>query len=220
MSEGISEEDRALAVPHETTHIMRQQESKPYMDFLENSPDKVNFVSADAQTVMGKVFEHLMVKDGSEYRLMEVDDLDIPERAQRAYDELAATVYGYYVNGITSGTAEGETLDFRNVFHDYAAYVNEPQGIHEQFKRREEGKTNNDLEGTHGENRESASRTVEEGVRGPSEGARNDQGTVHGDGGVPGSAARGSRSAVHNADGRSVQEVKTYVLRGKLCTIG
>lgn len=30
MQEGISEEDRALAVPHETTHIMRQQEFKPF----------------------------------------------------------------------------------------------------------------------------------------------------------------------------------------------
>ena len=140
--EGIQEEDAAEVVPHEATHIMRQLDFSPYMEFLSTMPDRLNFASADSRVFLNIILSHLTLEENGTYRPMEIDDIEADEaNAERFYDEVNAAIYGYYANGVVSGDTESGTLDLRNVVYDFDTYIQELSDIHQQFKNSRKGGT-------------------------------------------------------------------------------
>lgn len=132
--EGVDPAYAKEAVPHESTHILLQADFRPYTDFLATVGDKIDFSSIDAQLLLDRVRRHIRIKDGDTYRPMELDDLDDSILAQRFYDELCATLYGYWENGVTEGDTDSGHLDFRKVFYDFDSFMAELADIHRQFQ--------------------------------------------------------------------------------------
>ena len=121
--ENIDSEILNTLVPHETTHTMRQLNFKPYMDFVERTPDMLNMSTTDFKDLMFDITKHIGIDP------LEMNELE----CLRFYDELNATVYGLAKGGILNDTQ----YDYQwlpNAFLDFDSYVNELSEIHEQFK--------------------------------------------------------------------------------------
>ena len=121
--EGIDEKHRGIVAAHEVTHVMKQLQFQPYLDFIERTPDMMNQASKYAQHIL----EH-----EAAHRKIDLFDMDDAQRTD-LYDEVNATVYGHY--------AAGQIFDSKfdldwvpNAYNDFNAYVKELSGIHEQFK--------------------------------------------------------------------------------------
>ena len=122
--ENIDSEDVNDVIPHEATHIMFQQKFKPYMDFIENTPDMLNFKSEKVEELVSIIERHIGV-----------NFIDMTEfQRNRFYDELNAFVYGLYEGGALSDSEYdyGEWLP--RAFNDFEAYTKELAGIHDQYK--------------------------------------------------------------------------------------
>ena len=119
--EGIDEKYRGIVAPHEVTHVMKQMQYKPYLDFVERTPMMMNMSSKHAQKIVADLAAHRNV------------DLSNPTEAQifGLYDEVNASVYGHYGAGQIVGAAK-EMFD--EAFNDFDAYIKELSAIHEQFK--------------------------------------------------------------------------------------
>ena len=120
--EGIEENYRKKIIPHEATHVMKQLSYKPYLDFVEKTPDMIDIYSESAQYLIDHVLERGKID------LLDMSDSDITD----LYDEINSTVYGDYV----AGNITGELLDICNeIFYDFDSYIKELSAIHEQFKK-------------------------------------------------------------------------------------
>lgn len=123
--ETMPESYQGMAAPHEVTHVMRQVEFAPYLDFVERTPTMLNMGNVFTQ----KLLEHIAAHQHT--TVMEADPT-------RLYDELNATIYGH----ICSGKMDGLIEPLRHVFHDFDAYAKELTEIHQRFKaENSEGKT-------------------------------------------------------------------------------
>lgn len=124
--EHISQEWQDLAIAeHEATHVMRQLEYAPYMDFLQRTPDMIIF-NSDA---VYKLAERISTHTG-------VDIFNAtPKQLEKFYDEINAGMYGH----IAKGQVEELRAVYGDAFKDFDAYVRELTDIHERFKR-ENGK--------------------------------------------------------------------------------
>jgi N12 class adenine-specific DNA methylase len=120
MREELDEEDRGLIAPHEATHVMRQLEYKPYLDFVERTPEMLNFSSRFTQEVIDQITKH---KNADAFDLDETSLLGV-------YDELNATVYGHIAQGLSEQFKNG----LSEVFYDFNEYAREISAIHEKFK--------------------------------------------------------------------------------------
>ena len=118
--ETMPEQNRGMLAAHEITHVMRQVNFAPYMDFVERTPEMLNM----SDTVTRILLYHVAAHQGTT-----VETAD----PRRLYDEFNATIYGHIAAGktelFTSGVGTG-------VFHDFAAYTNELRELHEAFKNR------------------------------------------------------------------------------------
>ena len=118
--ETMPEQNRGMLAAHEITHVMRQVNFAPYMDFVERTPEMLNM----SDTVTRILLDHVAAHQGTT-----VETAD----PRRLYDEFNATIYGHIAAGktelFTSGVGTG-------VFHDFAAYTNELRELHEAFKNR------------------------------------------------------------------------------------
>lgn len=101
---------------------MKQVNFQPYIEFLERTPDLLNFSDTVAQILLEQVADH-------QGATLETAD------PARLYDEFNATVYGHIATGQTELFTDGVG---KNVFHDFSAYVKEVNSIYEQFKSRGE----------------------------------------------------------------------------------
>lgn len=123
--ETIPESYRGMVAPHEITHVMRQVEFAPYLDFVERTPTMLDMGNAFTQ----KLLEHIAAHQHT--TVMKAD-------ATRLYDELNATIYGH----ICSGKMDGLIEPLRHVFRDFDAYARELTEIHQRFKaENSEGRT-------------------------------------------------------------------------------
>lgn len=119
-------------VEHEATHIMRQLEYAPYMDFLQRTPDMIIF-NSDA---VYKLAERISTHTG-------VDIFNAtPKQIEKFYDEINAGMYGH----IAKGQVEELRAVYGDAFKDFDAYVQELTDIHEQFKHRDQQEAPNDAE--------------------------------------------------------------------------
>ena len=119
--EGIDEDLRGVVAAHEVTHVMKQLQFQPYLDFIERTPDMINQASKYAQ----KILEH-----EAAHRGIDLFDMDAAQR-NGLYDEVNATVYGHYAAGQIIGDVKAK---FDDAFIDFDAYAKELSDIHEQFK--------------------------------------------------------------------------------------
>lgn len=118
--ETMPEQNRGMLAAHEITHVMRQVNFAPYMDFVERTPEMLNM----SDTVTRILLDHVAAHQGTT-----VETAD----PRQLYDEFNATIYGHIAAGktelFTGGVGTG-------VFHDFAAYTNELRELHEAFKNR------------------------------------------------------------------------------------
>ena len=120
--EGLDEKYRGMIVPHEATHVMKQLQFQPYLDFIARTPDMLNKNSDYAQRIKKRAADHRKI------------DMSAMNDIQRTtlYDEINAMIYGHYAAGQIVGEAKAK---FDNAFNDFDAYINELSSIHEQFKK-------------------------------------------------------------------------------------
>ena len=119
--ETAPERNKGMLAPHEIMHVMRQVNFQPYIEFLEHTPDLLNFSDTVTQILLEQVAGH-------QGATLETAD------PARLYDEFNATVYGHIATGQTELFTDGVG---KNVFHDFSAYVKEVNSIYEQFKGRD-----------------------------------------------------------------------------------
>ncbi len=122
--ENIDTEDVIDVLPHETTHIMLQLKFKPYMDFLDSTPDMLNFKEEKIESLKSIIEEHLGIN------FFDMNDF----QRNRFYDEINAFVYGLFEGGALSNTEYDYGEWIPSVFNDFESYTRELSAIHEQFK--------------------------------------------------------------------------------------
>ena len=124
VSESIDADTLATLVPHEGTHVMKQRGFQPYVEFIERTPESLIFTSDEINALFDEVSGH---------RGIDIFDMTEEERKD-FFDEFNSFVYGLYKSGII----ENSEFDYGTVpsaFNDFEAYINELEGIHEQFKK-------------------------------------------------------------------------------------
>ena len=121
--EGIDEKYRGIVAAHEVTHVMKQLQFQPYLDFIERTPDLMNQASKYAQIIL----EH-----EAAHRNIDLFDMDDAQRTN-LYDEVNATVYGHYAAGQIFDS-EFDLDWVPNAFNNFDAYTKELTDILEQFK--------------------------------------------------------------------------------------
>lgn len=124
ISENIDEDTLKSLVPHESTHIMKQKDFMPYRDFIDNSPQLIDYTTDGAR----KLFD--LISDHMGYDVFETEDVSL---IRKYYDELNAVVYGIQQGGLVYD----KEFDYEwipGAFHDFDAYITELSDIHEQYK--------------------------------------------------------------------------------------
>ena len=116
--ETLPERNRGMFAPHEITHVMRQVNYKPYLDFVERTPTMLNMSDEMTRVLLDHVAEH-------QHTTLENAD------PVRLYDEFNATMYGHIAAGKADMFTDGAAA---HVFHDFDAYAAELRGLHERFK--------------------------------------------------------------------------------------
>ena len=116
--ETIPESYRGMVAPHEVTHVMRQVEFAPYLDFVERTPTMLN-MNDDYTTL---VLEHIAALRGQT-----LDTID----PSILYDEFNAMMYGSIAVGNTNIFQNGKGS---GMFHDFDAYAKELTELHLRFK--------------------------------------------------------------------------------------
>ena len=133
VSEDIDPELVATLAPHEGSHIMKQLKFQPYLDFTDKVADMIDKSKVETQKLFEIISEHI----GADV-LGEMDP-------GRFYDEMNASIYGFYKAGMMESTGFGELVS--EVFYDFDAYIAELDAIHEKYKQ--EVKAKRDSSGTH-----------------------------------------------------------------------
>ena len=125
--EGMDEVFRGVAAAHEATHVMnmKQLHFRPYLDFLERTPDMLDLTTSAAADLLGQI------EEGREADMINADEDQQKQLILDVYDEFNAAVFGHYVGG----KIDAELQDtFNEAFYDFDAYIKELSDIHEQFK--------------------------------------------------------------------------------------
>ena len=120
-----------MVAPHEVTHVMRQVEFAPYLDFVERTPTMLN-MNDDYTTL---VLEHFAALRGQT-----LDTID----PSILYDEFNAMMYGSIAVGNTNIFQNGKGS---GMFHDFDAYAKELTELHQRFKAERETKALQDKAG-------------------------------------------------------------------------
>ena len=118
--EGVDESFRGLIARHESTHVMRQFNYKPYLDFIERTPEMLNMSGQETLDMLDEYATFYNIN------LLDADS----DGLQLIFDELNAYLYGEY-----DPKSDSKYLDYVNkIVYDYESYIQELSTIHEQFK--------------------------------------------------------------------------------------
>lgn len=125
MREEIDESFRGIIARHEATHVMRQFKFKPYLDFLERTPEMLNISEPETRAFIEEM--------ASDYN---IDPFNIDNGSlQIIYDEINAYLYGEYAID-----NDNEYLNYVDkIVYDYNEYIDELSQIHERFKAERKG---------------------------------------------------------------------------------
>ena len=116
--ETLPEQNRGMITPHEVTHVMKQVGYKPYLDFVERTPEMLNMSDPVTRVLLDHIAKH---------RRTTIENAD----SLRLYDEFNATIYGHIATRQTEMFTDGIGI---HVFYDFAAYAKELNELHERFK--------------------------------------------------------------------------------------
>lgn len=118
--------DSALAetlAPHEGTHIMKQLNYQAYLDFIDKTPGMIDFSQKETAKLLSIVAKHIGV-----------DFLSMTDsQATRLYDEMNASIYGFYKTNTLGDTEFGDLASM--AIPDFDSYITELDSIHEQYKQ-------------------------------------------------------------------------------------
>ena len=120
-----------MVAPHEVTHVMRQVEFAPYLDFLERTPTMLN---------MGNEYVRAALELVAAHRGKTLDTID----PSILYDEFNAMMYGSIAVGNTNIFQNGKGS---GMFHDFDAYAKELTELHQRFRAAREAKALQDKAG-------------------------------------------------------------------------
>ena len=119
LKETLPEEKRGMFVAHEVTHVMRQANYQPYIEFIRGTPDLLNKRTRAAQRLIEGCAEHNGID------LMNMTEADV----DTLYDEINATIFGSIAKN------DEIALSYvRPAFQDFDAYLSELTELHQQFK--------------------------------------------------------------------------------------
>lgn len=118
LRETIPDSYRNMVTPHEVTHVMRQVEFSPYLDFLERTPTMLNMDNKYVGAALDLI---------AEQRGQTLDTID----PSILYDEFNAMMYGSISIGNTNIFQSGKGS---GMFHNFDAYAKELTELHERFK--------------------------------------------------------------------------------------
>ena len=122
-------------IQHEATHIMAQDGFKPYLEFLERTPDYVDLYSPEVRDLLQDIFIHIRLKDETD-----ISELADNEKLRlHLYDEINATLYGHIANGQIEGKrkregAPDEIINLSDIVYDLEDYTAQMSAIHEEYK--------------------------------------------------------------------------------------
>ena len=120
LREDLPEIGRGDIGAHEAGHAMKQMGYRPYLDFIEKTPDFIDMYNPIAKIFLEHAAKHIGIELGN---MSEQDAIDL-------YDEINNMVYG----AIHAERTEVLNL-VRPAFYDFDAYSAELSSIHEQFKK-------------------------------------------------------------------------------------
>ena len=121
IKEDIPKKYQGKIAPHEATHLMMTEKYQPYLDFIEEMPNKIDMSSFETHRLLESISKHCEIDLGNIKNLHEV---------QKIYDEINATLYGY----IGSNKIGQMSWNLRQIFYEPFQYIAEITAIHEQFK--------------------------------------------------------------------------------------
>ena len=110
-------------VPHETCHVMKQNGSAPYMDFILRTPEMLNFKEESTAMLLDLVAEH---KKWDYFNLTDEQLVDF-------YDELNAIVYGMKQAGILEDSDYPYGSYIPYAFYDFEGYISQLDEIQKNF---------------------------------------------------------------------------------------
>lgn len=124
ISENIDPDTLTTAVPHESTHVMKQRSFKPYTDFIGQTPALLKLQEKSAKRLINMAAEH---------RGIDVFDMNDTQFIG-LYDELNAIVYGMHKAGIFENNQYSYGAWIPAAFSNFDGYIQELDRIHEQFR--------------------------------------------------------------------------------------
>ena len=116
----LTEEHQGTYGIHEVTHVMKQMDFRPYVEFIDNMPEWLDFSNEKARQVVEGAAEHCGID------LFDMKGRDFA----RLYDEVNASLWGL-ISGGKTGPIEAK---LRQIFYDFDGYVAAMGSICEQFK--------------------------------------------------------------------------------------
>ncbi len=119
LKQSIPGEIRDMVVPHEATHVMKQLEYQPYLDFVNRIPEMLVMSDEIANRLLSRECAHC----GFDFQHL------TKAQAVTLYDEINATIYGNYAK---NSTLVRDLIS--SAFYDFDSYISELTRIHEDFR--------------------------------------------------------------------------------------
>lgn len=121
LKQSIPGEIRDMVVPHEATHVMKQLEYQPYLDFVNRIPEMLVMSDEIANRLLSRECAHC----GFDFQHL------TKAQAVTLYDEINATIYGNYAK---NSTLVRDLIS--SAFYDFDSYISELTRIHEDFRNK------------------------------------------------------------------------------------
>lgn len=121
LQETVPEEYRGMLAPHEGTHLMKQFGYKPYLDFLDRTPQMLDMSNPTTLKLLSEI--------AGRRGIVSPDATD--KEVTTLYDELNATLYGHIASGNMPQYMR-DALD--DIFYDFDSYAASLAALHDGFQ--------------------------------------------------------------------------------------
>ena len=129
VSDAIDADTISDVVPHEATHVMKQNGFAPYLNLIQRTSEFMNLSSDQAHDFLERTAIHIGVD------LFSMNETDV----SRLYDELNAAMYGAYIVGDLNNSVNRAMA--AEAFADLDGYLAELDSIHEQYRAQVKGQS-------------------------------------------------------------------------------
>lgn len=145
LRETLSPQNAGAYALHELTHVMKQVEYQPYLDFTARTAEMLDASTDEAAILIEHTAKHRGIDVFGTDGYLDIKKLNALDAKDRLtlFDELNATLYGH----IGSGNMGNLRPHLEAAFHDFSTYAEELTAIHERFKLHNQKETNFSLKG-------------------------------------------------------------------------